>query len=163
MSLTISEEKPEITKFLTTNQLGTLATADKEGQPHTAAVYFTIDPDLNIYFITKDQTTKARNIAENSKVAFAVYEAASQKTVQVQGTAAAIDDPSRADDIFRRILAITASTSESRIPPISKLSAGGYGLYKITPDVMRMASFTKPEHGQPNDIFDAVVKPDATL
>jgi general stress protein 26 len=163
MSLTISEEKPKITQFLTANQIGVLATADSSGQPHAATIYFVIDPDLNVYFITKEKTIKYKNLVQNNKAALAVYEPSSQSTVQIIGNTYEVTDNSRIDDVFRRLLTITANTSESAVPPVSKLNAGEYKCFCIKPSMVRLAEYTKSEHGQHDDLFDTAVMPDNEL
>ncbi len=163
MPLTISEEKPKITKFLTANQIGTLATADSSGQPHAATIYFVIDPDLNLYFITKEKTTKHHDLQQNPKASVAVHEPATQTTVQLNGKAEIIDDPSRVQQTFEHILAIATSTSQSGVPPISRLNAGNYVGYKLVTSTVRMATYTKPEQGDYEDIFEVAVNPDSSL
>jgi hypothetical protein len=46
------------------------------------------------------------------------------------------------------------NTSESGIPPISKLRAGEYIVYKLIPSSMRMASFIQPDPGSYENIFE---------
>jgi hypothetical protein len=48
MSLPISEDKPKITKFLTTNNMCVFAWSYIKNQPHAATIYFLFDPFLNI-------------------------------------------------------------------------------------------------------------------
>lgn len=163
MALTISEEKPKITKFLTHNNIGVLATSDSSGQPHAATIYFVVDPNLNVYFMTKERTTKFRNLQQNPKAALAIYEAVSQSTVQIVGSAELVEDTSRINDIFRRVLAVTAETSESHIPPVSKIVAGEHKCFCIKPKTLRLAEYTKPEHGKFDDLFDIAVVPDGQL
>lgn len=162
MPLTISEEKPEISRFLAANPIGVLATVHGDGTPHAATIYFMVDADLNIYFVTKEGTAKAQNILRHPQVAFAVYEAATQKTVQINGTAERIEDVSRFDQVFRHILGASSGTSESPTPPVSKISGGEYVLFCITPKTIRLAEYTKPEHGRFDDLFDIAVIPDKT-
>lgn len=161
MPLSLSADKPQITNFLLNHSVGVLATCSKEGAPYAAAIYFIIDQNLNIYFVSKQNTKKVANISENNHVSLAVYDQQSQTTVQIAGTATKVEDQWRFDDIFQRVLAVTARTSESRVPPISKIAAGPYEIFCISPSSIRLASYTKPEHGQPHDIFDTVDIPEA--
>lgn len=156
MPLSISEEKPKITKFLTNSHIGVLATVNPDGQPYAATIYFIVDPDLKIYFITKEKTKKYDNLTSNPKVSLAVYEASSQTTVQITGTVDKILDNSVINDVFRHVVAITSKTSESAIPPISKLKGDDYRCFRINPKTIRMAEYTKPEHGQYDDIFEVI-------
>jgi len=163
MSITLSEEKPEIAKFLSKHQVGVLATADDEGQPHAATIYFVIDEEIDVYFMTKEKTSKYRNLQQNPKVALAVFEPASQSTVQIVGTATEVTDSAQANEVFGRILTITRGTSVSNVPPISKLNAGEYKCFCIKPLTVRLAEYTKPEHGDFSDLFSVGVAPSETL
>ena len=64
-----------------------LATASTSGVPHVATVYVNIDDSLNLYFITKAETTKTHNILANPQVALSITDAKELKTVQVTGSA----------------------------------------------------------------------------
>ena len=157
MPYRLSDEKPRITEFLKHNQIAVLATVGSDNRPHTAVIYFYIDADLNIYFITKEKTAKYKNIIENPEVALSVYEPSSQTTVQASGRADIVTDMTRVNEIFRHVLAVTKSTSESSIPPISKIEGGEYKCFCIRPRTIRLAEYTKPEHGDFSGMFEAVV------
>jgi hypothetical protein len=74
-----------------------------------------------------------------------------------------VEDASRLDDVFKRILTITAQSSESAVPPVSKLVGGEYKCLYIKPQTIRLAEYTKPEHGQFDDLFETVVVSDGQL
>lgn len=141
VALTLEETR--IVEFLTTNRIGTLATVDSFNQPHAATMYFVIDPDLTVYFITKEETTKCQNLQQNPKAALAVHEANGQVTVQLSGTVTLVEDLSRIDEIYRRVLAIVDATSESTVPPFSKISAGRYRCFRLKPNRVRLAEYGK--------------------
>lgn len=163
MSINISEEKPRIAEFLNKNRVGVLATTSSDGYPHAATMYFTVDEDLNIYFVTKEKTTKYRNLTQNPNAAFVVHEPMSQSTVQVSGTVAEVTDIAQLNQVFRNILEVTAGTSESNVPPVSKIVGGDYKCFKLTPKTLRLAEYTKPEHGQFDNMFDTETIPSAEL
>ena len=76
---TLAEQNPKITNFLERNHTAVLATANKEpGQPHAAVVYYTISSKLHLYFVTKRDTAKSRNLEANPQVAMVIYEADAQ-------------------------------------------------------------------------------------
>lgn len=157
MPYRLSDEKPKITEFLKNNQIAVLASVGSDKRPHTAVIYFYIDADLNIYFITKEKTAKYQNIIENPEVALSVYEPSSQTTVQASGKAEIISDVTKVNEIFRHVLSVAKSTSESSIPPISKIEGGEYKCFCIRPTSIRIAEYTKPEHGDFSGMFEAVV------
>ncbi len=156
MSLSLSVDNPEHAAFLAKNSIGVLATANSQGQPRATVIYYIVDPSLNLYFITKSKTNKAKNIEQNEKVSLAVYDASTQTTAQIIGKAEKLDDESRFEDIFARVQAVADKTSASPVPPISKLVAGPYEVYCITPDSIQIANYSTSKPGAPETIFDSV-------
>lgn len=100
MPIKMSESKELIRDFLGKSSVGVLATCDKSGQPHAAAVYIINDEELNVYFITKEGTQKSQDIRDNPKVALAVYDEASQTTLQTVGSVSNVEDTAEANKVF---------------------------------------------------------------
>lgn len=159
MPVTISEENPKIRDFLNRNHLGILATSTLNGEPHAATIYFLTDEDFNFYFLSKEETTKSRNLEQNPHAALAVYEAEMQTTLQITGLATKIDDPTRVQEIFTGVLEIAKDTSMSSIPPISQVNAGGYVAYHLRPKVLRLAEYVKAQHNTVDKLFEIEVLP----
>lgn len=156
MSLSPSVENPRLSSFLVSTPVGTLATVDESGQPMAAVIYFMVDPSFNFYFVSKEKTRKVQNMRKHPEVALAVYDAALQTTVQVTGSVVEVTDVSRFDTVYKGIVEAAKATGSSPLPPISKIPAGMYCLFRLEPDSIRMAEFTKPEQGSPDDIFQQV-------
>jgi general stress protein 26 len=156
MSIEISDSRSKIVDFLTKNHLGVLATASLSGKPHAVAVYYVIDSDLNFFFITKENTEKHKNLQQNPNASLAVYDAKTQTTLQVDGQVTLDEDPQSFMNVFTQILRISMDMSEGAVPPISKLKAGEHHLYRLSPKNMRLAEYTKPEHGNLGDLFEIV-------
>ena len=51
----------------------TLATADANGSPHAASVYFAADQALHLYFFSAPDSLHSRHLAENPRAAGAIY------------------------------------------------------------------------------------------
>ncbi len=156
-------ENPKILSFLQSHPLGILATASSDAVPHAAAIYFIVEPDFSLRFITKQQTSKHHNLQENSNVAVAFYDAASQVTVQMTGKAEEIVDITELESVFGKIVEISAATSDGHRPPISKLDAGNYVAYRIHPGTVRLAEFVKAEYPPVDHLFEVVTSPDDSL
>lgn len=161
MSVTMHQDQAAISEFLSRNNVGVLATASCSGVPHAATIYFVTDKDLNFYFVTKEKTTKYKNLIENKHAALAVFQAQTQSTLQVSGVATVIKDVNKFMDLYNQILEISAATSDSDRPPVSKLFAGDYFMFCLAPHKIRLAEYTKPDHGN-TDIFEIVTPISAT-
>jgi len=160
-AMTEASENPHIAEFLKRNHVGVLATADKQtAAPHAATVYYATDSHLNIYILTKVQTTKSYNLELNPRAAFAVYEADSQRTAQISGLANRVQDA----DMLKRALPLmakfskqTAGTTET---PISKLAGGEYVLYQLVPQSIRLGEY---KYGVNNEMFDIATPAEESL
>ena len=139
--------------FLKSQAVGVLTTVSPRNKPHGVVVYFSIDEKFGMYFMTKADTEKNKNIKHNNQVMLVVYEASSQTTVQVTGHAVNISDLPEGHKVFADTLKSAQQTSDSAIPPISKLDAGRYYAYKIVPEQIRMAVFARPDPGSYEQLY----------
>lgn len=156
MPVTISKERANISEFIKNHPAGVLATANTGGSPHAACVYFVTDDELNIYFVTKEETTKHKNLQQNPLASLAIYDERAQATLQANGKAEVIKDIELFTELFNRILDISVEGSGVSRPPVSKLFAGNYFMYKLTPHSLRLAEYTKPDIGDFENLFQVV-------
>jgi len=142
-----SESNKGIYDFLKSHPIGVLATVDPNHNPHAVVIYFSVDEEFMITFITKRGTKKSDNIERANHVMLVAYEASSQTTAQITGLAEEIVDAVAAKKAFKNMLQAAEQTSESGDPPITKLYAGQYIAYRIKPIQIRMAVFIRPDPG----------------
>ncbi len=131
----------EIIRFLESNEskLGALSTIGDDA-PQVAFVYFAVDKDLNIYFLTKADTGKYKNIMKNPMVAFAVASENPAGTVQLKGKAEVVTDADLQRDLFPKI--IEHAKSRTGFPPIEQYSKTGEAMFfKVTPTWARFFDF----------------------
>lgn len=151
-----SDRKKRMFTFLRENPIGVLSTVTPDGDPHGAVVYFRVDKDFTISFLTKTETRKYDNLVHNNHVMLTVFEPETQATVQVTGIAEEVQDSYETNAIAGTILGISMETSEAGTPPISKLDAGMYVAMKITPVQARMAVYARPDSGGYGELFESV-------
>lgn len=152
MATDTSSSRENIVHFLKNNPVGVLATATTSGKPHAATVYITFDQDLNIYFVTRKGTRKSQNLHTNNQAAIAIYNAASQTTLQVEGAAIEVADPQKVQWVFNDIWHIASQTSPGTPPPQTQLTgAGDYVAYHLLAPSLRLATYTKG-----SNIFDVI-------
>lgn len=156
MSIDISESREHIKNFLYNHGVGVLATADKAGRPHAATIYITHDDQLNFYFVTKKETQKYRNLETTHQAAIAIYDPASQATVQAEGKVEEVTSAEQTERVFYEIWNIALKTSDSGVLPVSKLKAGGYVVYRLSAPSVRLASFNNPDPSDYENMFEIV-------
>ncbi len=157
MTVAISESRQRLLDFLENNKVGVLATCSNAGIPHAATVYVTFDKDLNIYFVTRRETRKSRNLHSKYQAALALYDASSQTTLQAEGTVIEVSDQGTMQWVFNDIWRIAAQTSPVNQPPQAQLiGAGDYVVYKLAAPSLRLATYTPQASANPNQIFSVV-------
>jgi nitroimidazol reductase NimA-like FMN-containing flavoprotein (pyridoxamine 5'-phosphate oxidase superfamily) len=161
VDMSIASNNPDITQFLKRNHVGVLATAALQGaQPHAAAVYYATDSSLNIYFLTKDKTTKSRNLESNPQAAVVIYEAETQRTAQIQGLVNKVEDKTMMEKALPLMSRFSKQTAGTEDTPISKLEAGEYVLYRLVPQFIRVGEY---KYGTKNDLFEVAAPSEESL
>lgn len=161
MSLTIqstsSDQSEKLIRiFLTNQRSGVLATADRNGNPHAATVYYTLDDDLTVLFGTRSETQKFKNLEENKQAAFVVYDEPTQTTVQITGRVEFVEDKATREHILATMQSSSVERSIENTPPVAKLNAGDYKIVRIIPMVIRLAEYSVAEPGS-GDIFETIL------
>lgn len=155
-SSTSPESANLIFKFLETQHSGVLATADATSIPHAAVIYFSTDEDLCLRFATKNKTKKYENLEQNANVALACYDEATQTSLQVMGHVEKIESPDETQHVVNGMHQLSATISKTELPPAEKVYAGDYVAFKIVPEVIKMAVYSRPD-SQGDDIFETLI------
>lgn len=146
MKLTQSkDDRRKIYEFLKHHPIGTMATVGPDGDPHAAIIYFSVTEDLAVGFTTKRRTRKFDNLQRDGRAMLAVYEAASQTTVQITGIAEEVTDEHETQEAFRNMLETSLAWSDSGLPPLARLSAGAYVAMRLKPVEIRMSVFNQAD------------------
>jgi nitroimidazol reductase NimA-like FMN-containing flavoprotein (pyridoxamine 5'-phosphate oxidase superfamily) len=154
-----SETNRKIYNFLAAHRSGVLATNGPDYAPQASVIYYDVEKDLTIRFLTKKFTKKSANLQLNPLAALVVYDEPTQTTVQISGEVSDISDMDEVSDVFRKVLRASLHTSSSNVPPISKLNAGEYIVYELVPNDVKMASFLPPKTGGHEDLFQSAELP----
>lgn len=152
----LSDKKQRMYDFLFATSLGVLSSVDPDGNPHGATIYFTINRDFEVSFVTKSGTRKYDNLIHNNHVMLTVFEALTQTTVQVTGLAQEVEDGFTMNQIAARVLGTSLRTSDAGITPLSKLEAGDFVAFTINPMQVRMAVYARPDPGDYSELFETV-------
>lgn len=142
--------------FLKDTPVAVLSTVDPEGNPHGSVIYYTIDKEFKFSFITKIETKKYDNLIHNNHVMLTVFEPLTQTTVQLTGKATEIEDGFQINAIAVSTLGASMKTSDSGIPPLSKLEAGEVVGFEVSPVAVRMAVYARPDPGDFDALFESI-------
>lgn len=134
------------------SRLGVVSTVNEENKPESAFVYFTFDENINVYFVTKDNSRKYKNILKNSNVSFATATENPPQTLQLEGIAAVHSEIEDQKHLFQELVGLASAKHFS--PPINQQTKGGLQFIKISPTWIRFGNFEVRKHG---DIFKEVL------
>lgn len=123
----------------------------EQNKPESAAVYYTFDENLNIYFATKDSTRKYKNILKNENVAFVVTSENPPQTLQLEGMASAHSNVEDQKHLFQELVGLASAKHFSA--PVNQQPAGCLEFVKITPTWIRFGNFEVRKHG---DTFEEI-------
>jgi general stress protein 26 len=131
----------ELNKFERMDDTAVLSTIDKDGNPHASVVHFEVDKDENFYILTKEKTQKAINISRNRNVALTIHNSGSLKVMYIKGFAEKITDKETIEAVKNQIASFREYQEGTKLAPITKISAGDYTVFKITPTSTNLQDF----------------------
>lgn len=149
--ITKDEAKEKCLAFLKEQNEGVLATATTSGKPFASCIYYAVDDEFNIYFLTSRATNKFKNILLNKEVAFVVGTGPEYLTVQVQGMCDIVPD-----EEFEKATSLLLEV-ESRHPmmhwpihAIKSLDEKGLVLLKVNPSFVAFLTINSKAYPESN-------------
>ncbi len=152
----LSDRQRRIYNFLREHPVGVLSTITPSRNPHGTVVYYTIDKNFMVHFLTKKGTRKYDNLKHNSHGMLTVFDPLTQATAQVTGVAVECEGDIRIHSVVMGILKGALRTSVSGVPPIAKLEAGEFTVFQIEPVQIRMATYDRLDSGRYEDLFESI-------
>lgn len=151
-----SESKDYIKKFLAENSSGVLATADSVANPHAAVVYYVLEDDFGLLFGTKVETQKYKNIKENDRVAFLVFDEKTQTTLQVFGSVEVVEEEEKQKLARKNMIRSSEDISQTELAPAEKLFAGDFVVLRLLPQTIKMAVYARPD-SEGDDLYETLL------
>lgn len=137
----LSQKHPHVYGFLQQQHAGVLSTVTEDQTPWGSAIYFVVDEDLTVYFVTRQHTFKYQNLDKNPAVALTVFDEQNQTTVQLAGQVSKVPTEDYMDIVFTRLVAIRPKHDINWAPPLEKVYKGDYIPLRITPTRLQYANF----------------------
>lgn len=142
------DQYEKIVSYIDSNPLATLGTIDDAGWPHGAVVYIFADRDQQkVYFLTKNETKKFKNLAAHDRVSLTIANQAQNSTLQATGRASITRDPGVLDMVVKKMARVNSISSEW-VPPVSRLDAGQYAVVQVELEHTRLAEFNAGPPGE---------------
>ena len=126
--------------------LGVISTVNESGKPESASVYYICDKALNIFFVTRSESRKYKNLQKNLNASFVITSEHPPKTIQLEGTASEVTDPEEQLTYFDKLV---AKASESNLmPPVTQTVAGEMVFMKLSTTWARLGNFEVMKEGE---------------
>lgn len=136
-----TDEHKTILTYIKNHPVATVGTVNPDGSPHGAVVYVCSEDRLStIYFLTKQDTKKYKNLSVRSRVSITIVDLVDNSTLQAEGRAFTVRDPATIDAVMKKI-AHEHVTAKEWLPPIAKLRAGMYEVVGVELLHVRLAQF----------------------
>lgn len=119
-------------------------------------VYFAIDQDENVAFITKKKTRKYGNVHAHPQVMLTCFEATTQTTVSVTGIAEEVEESFDINAIAGAIMSASLRTTEAATPPITKVKAGEFAAFIIKPAQLHMVIYNTSANKGYHELLETV-------
>lgn len=130
---------------------GTLSTVNEEGNPQSAAMYFTFDDHLNLYFLMRSSSRKYKNLEKNPHGAFVTTSPNHPITIQFEGTVSRVTDPHEESELFTKLVALASASTD--MPPVMQMDDSETVFMKMTPSWARTGNFEVMRSG---DMFTEI-------
>lgn len=132
MATEIADEKikGEAIKFIQKKKLAVISTVNEEGKPESATILYFFDNDFNLFFITRNDTRKAKNIEHNSNVAIVIGTELGPSTMQMSGTAEKIIERQKQTE-FLENLTKDVVLQALYYGPFLNIMGVNFSLYKV--------------------------------
>ena len=152
----LSDRKQRIYDFLKSTPVGVLSTVSPDSNPHGVVIYFDIDKQFRVVFLTQSHTRKHDNLIHNNHVMLTVFDTETQAVAQITGRAYEIQDSYDVNGIAGRVFARSRKINKVGLMPINKLEVGPYVAFEIDPVQIRMAVYARPDPGDYEKIFESI-------
>lgn len=130
----------EIIAFIKENPVAVLGTIGQHGEPHGAPIYVCHTAIDQLYFVTKIETQKFKDILHTSAVSLTIVDTTKNETLQAVGHTHVIKDAQVIEMVMGKLARIYTKGPDW-LPPIAKLRAGPYQVVGIKLKHARLARF----------------------
>jgi uncharacterized pyridoxamine 5'-phosphate oxidase family protein len=136
-------EESRAFQFIKKNTVAVVATTSSEGNPNAAMVNYVIDSIGNLYFITRKNSQKYKNLKKNPSVAVVIGSENTLECIQIEGKSMDINDEKFEKEI-KSEFSIRAKLQDiylSETNPFHQIKGVNFALFKIIPEWVRFVDY----------------------
>lgn len=152
--------KEQAHRYIAKNRAAALATVSDKGVPHSAIVYCIVNEDLSLYFSTRVESRKYRNIMSQSQISMAFFNEKELTSIQLTGEAERVNRLDIEQSVLRKLILFRYKEPNWPVPPIKIFERGAtneLAIIKVIPNEMVFANFTTTKTGRYKPFFKKVI------
>jgi general stress protein 26 len=142
------------------NRAAALATVAANGTPHVATVYCIVEPDLTIYFVTRIEARKYKNLVFQPHVAMTFTNEEHMESVQLMGRAERVEVLADEQDRLYELMVLRHGEHNWPSPPVKLYHSGAsseLAVIRVTPSELTYANFATASSGCYKPFFQKVL------
>lgn len=152
----VQADKTVVLAFARRNCAAALATADKDGNPDVAIVYCTVQDDFSLYFTTRIEGRKYRNITSRTTVALAFYNEAHLQTLRLYGDAMRVNDMDIESQVFKELFTLRQDSLPT-LQLYEKHATNEIAVIRVVPTEITFADFHLTAASKNKAIFNKIL------
>lgn len=142
--------------FMTMHPCVALATYSSLLEINLAHVFTYVDDRLNLYFVSRPEHRKVKNLDENDSVSCLFYDDTRIAQVEYIGSAEKVADTDELVNILSKLqLVISNHKTGYWSPPVSQLEGDGYVIVKVVPKSITYRKYESSGTGSEKDEITA--------
>jgi nitroimidazol reductase NimA-like FMN-containing flavoprotein (pyridoxamine 5'-phosphate oxidase superfamily) len=136
--------KKHILDFLGQEKVGVLSTVRENGFPDAAVIYYYLDKNNEISFLSRSNSRKLLNLDHQKQVLLTVLRVATKEVVQVRGVAEIQPStaPEVAENLVHLIKVLENDDEAETVLPLLKHKTGDIMVVKIHPEELRWRKYS---------------------
>jgi general stress protein 26 len=145
MSVENNPTRQDILNFLQNENVANIATVNENGKPDSSTIYYFVEKNFDILFLTKKETEKYKNIQNQNEVVLIVTNPQKKVVVKIRGSAIEMkNDPNIITDMTSSLAKkLNVKDNFDTVWPILKRNSGKIVLVKIKPQEIRMSIYSE--------------------
>lgn len=148
--------------FMMQNRAAVLGTVNNRRVPHVATVYCWVSAKLDVYFVTRTESRKYRNLVARPTVAMTFTDKDNVSCVQLTGQAERVSDIKDEQDILFKLQTLRYQEAQVVSPALQlyeRDAASELAVVIVRPTELTFASFMLGADGRYNPTFTKIIEP----
>lgn len=151
VSLFMNGLPEEIKSFLSSNSVATIATVtDDKDYPYVLPVFYVVDDNFKLYFISPEESRKVKNILANPHMSVSITDTSKLISLQLHGTATVSE---RNPKLTEWLIEVSNKNSYQLLPPMMQIKTDQTVVVSFNIDWYQLSNYSGKEFIQIEGTF----------